>query len=503
MKKQAFNPYLPSYEYVPDGEPHVFGDRVYIYGSHDRFNGEAYCMNDYICYSAPVDDLANWRYEGVIYKKIQDPYNDGSHPGGKHDRGVIDGVHCMYAPDVCKGTDGKYYLYYCLDNIPQIAVAVCDTPCGKFEFLSYVKDENGNIIGRRDGDRYPFDPGVLVDDDGKVYLYFGNSAMLAKPEFFVKRAWPNNHSMVMELESDMFTVKTGPKDLIPSITEAVGTDFEGHALFEASSIRKVGNTYYFVYSDVNCHNLCYATSDKPMEGFKYGGVLVSNGDIGLDGRTASSSPYVGRRDMNPTTAIGNNHGGMAEINGQWYIFYHRQTNCHDHSRQTCAEKIYIEKDGSIKQVEITSCGLNDGALRGEGKYPSYIACALWNKDRHNGFSNRAFKNKFPYITQDGVDREEGDDQYVANLRNGFYVGYKYFDFDGLKQISVSVRGKGKGVVEVYTSPDKAPVCKIAVEGKDSWTRFVGNSESIDGTKPLYFRYVGKGALQFNEFELIK
>ena len=32
------NPYLPSYEYVPDGEPHVFGDRLYIFGSHDRFD---------------------------------------------------------------------------------------------------------------------------------------------------------------------------------------------------------------------------------------------------------------------------------------------------------------------------------------------------------------------------------------------------------------------------------------------------------------------------------
>ena len=39
MKKQAFNPYLPSWEYVPDGEPYVFGDRVYVYGSHDYYNG--------------------------------------------------------------------------------------------------------------------------------------------------------------------------------------------------------------------------------------------------------------------------------------------------------------------------------------------------------------------------------------------------------------------------------------------------------------------------------
>ena len=39
--KQIFNPYLPSYEYIPDGEPHIFGDRLYIYGSHDRFGGSA------------------------------------------------------------------------------------------------------------------------------------------------------------------------------------------------------------------------------------------------------------------------------------------------------------------------------------------------------------------------------------------------------------------------------------------------------------------------------
>ena len=41
--EQIYNPYLPLTEYIPDGEPHVFGDRVYIYGSHDRAGGTAYC----------------------------------------------------------------------------------------------------------------------------------------------------------------------------------------------------------------------------------------------------------------------------------------------------------------------------------------------------------------------------------------------------------------------------------------------------------------------------
>ena len=63
---QAMNPYLPEYEYIPDGEPYVFGDRVYLFGSHDRAGGRVFCLNDYVCWSAPVDDLGDWRYEGVI-----------------------------------------------------------------------------------------------------------------------------------------------------------------------------------------------------------------------------------------------------------------------------------------------------------------------------------------------------------------------------------------------------------------------------------------------------
>lgn len=56
MKNQVFNPYLPSYEYIPDGEPRVFNGRLHIYGSHDKFNGDVYCQNDYVCWSAPEDD---------------------------------------------------------------------------------------------------------------------------------------------------------------------------------------------------------------------------------------------------------------------------------------------------------------------------------------------------------------------------------------------------------------------------------------------------------------
>ena len=72
--KQVYNPYLPSNEYIPDGEPHVFGDRIYVFGSHDREGGTTFCELDYVVYSAPVTDLTEWKCEGTIYRAKQDPH---------------------------------------------------------------------------------------------------------------------------------------------------------------------------------------------------------------------------------------------------------------------------------------------------------------------------------------------------------------------------------------------------------------------------------------------
>lgn len=137
MKKQAVNPFLPSYEYIPDGEPYVFGDRVYVYGSHDAFKGEHYCVNDYVCWSAPVDDLGNWRYEGVIFNRRKDPLCDDVEK------------RRLYAPDVQLGADGRYYLYYAFDELGVMSVAVCDTPAGEYEFYGHVHYADGTLLGKR------------------------------------------------------------------------------------------------------------------------------------------------------------------------------------------------------------------------------------------------------------------------------------------------------------------------------------------------------------------
>ena len=137
MKTQAFNPFLPSYEYIPDGEPYVFGNRIYIYGSHDAFNGSDYCVNNYVCWSASVDHLGDWKYEGVIYDKQKDPLCDDVKK------------RLLFAPDVQLGTDGRYYLYYAFDELSIMSVAVCDTPAGEYEFYGHVHYADGTLLGKK------------------------------------------------------------------------------------------------------------------------------------------------------------------------------------------------------------------------------------------------------------------------------------------------------------------------------------------------------------------
>ncbi len=224
------NPYLPEWEYIPDGEPHIFNNRLYIFGSHDRFAGTKFCMEDYVGWSAPLTNLNDWRYEGVIYKKTQ-------HPGNE------DGRLAMYAPDVTQGPDGRYYLYYSLADDVEMGVAVCDEPAGEYQFLGLVCHKDGTAWGRRKGDYIPFDPGVILDDDGKIYLYAGQGPMNKIHGLFSPKT--RDTAYVVELEADMVTMKTEPKQLIPSVKNSRGTGFEGHEFFEANSIRKFNGKYYF------------------------------------------------------------------------------------------------------------------------------------------------------------------------------------------------------------------------------------------------------------------
>ena len=479
--EQAFNPYLPGWEYIPDGEPHVFGDRVYVYGSHDRFGGPLFCMNDYVSWSAPVDNLRDWRCEGVIYRKDQDPMNRS-------------GRRCLYAPDVTRGPDGRYYLYYAFDFLGVMAVAVCDTPAGQYQFHGHVKFQDGHIWGTKSGEPFPFDPGVLTDDDGRVWLYSG-FATKVPPVASGFHNLTNPGGVVLELEPDMVTIKSGPDLLFP--TKGKQGAFENHAFFEASSIRKVDGQYCFIYSSQHNHELCYAMGPSPRGPFAFGGTLVDMGDLFLDGNTDES------RAVN---YLGNTHGGIVEIEGQWYVFYHRQTNRHSYSRQACAEKLERRPDGGFYQAEVTSCGLNGGPLRGVGRYPARIACNLWSGKGTARYDIRFPRLRLaahPYFTQEGKDGEERDSQYIANMRDGATAGFKYFAVQSLKSVSVQVRGRADGALLVSDTPDcKAPAARIEIKlSGDGWKELSAPCAIPDGIRPLYFKFTGKGRLDFRSFTL--
>lgn len=466
--KQAFNPYLPSWEYIPDGEPYVFGDRVYVYGSHDLYNGHVFCLGDYVCWSAPLDDLGSWRYEGVIYEKTADPLNR-------------EGKMCLYAPDVTVGPDGKYYLYYVLDHVNVVSVAVCDTPAGHYEFYGYVHYADGTRLGERNGDEPQFDPGVLTEGD-TTYLYTG---------FCGRGDKSRSGSMVTVLASDMLTILEAPKLVVPGCEYTSGTEFEHHAFFEASSIRKIGETYYFIYSSEVMHELCYATAKSPFGPFRYGGVIVSNSDYHID----SYKPA----DM-PGAYASNNHGSIVKILDEWYVFYHRHTNGTWFSRQGCAEKITLLPDGSIPQAEITSCGLNGGPLKGQGEYPAYLACNLFT-DTPCLKIGVVGGDSYPKIMQDGKDGDE-EIGYVANIQNSATIGFKYFDCKNVIGFAITTRGYADGIFEIKTAWDGEVLGTIPIRYSNVWERYETPVRIPDGVHAVYLTYRGGGNASLKSFALL-
>ncbi len=413
------NPYLPAWEYIPDGEPRVFGDRVYIYGSHDKPNSEEFCDYRLKVWSAPVDDPTHWTCHGDCYHTRA----DADHPSDTGD--WTD--HALFAPDVVE-KEGKYYLFaYIVGSIGCIAVS--DHPEGPFRSLArfdasaaleelkanpekYIEDPDKTDSKTNDhGDpeergtnfeiavrdlEYPImiDPGVLVDDDGRVYVYCGYL-----------------HSYMFELDpNDMHTVIPGSyrKDILKKGAP--------HEFFEACSPRKINGTYYLIYSPRHCSRLAYATSDSPTGPFEYRGYLV---DSGLD--------YPG----------GNDHGSVACVNGQWYIFYHRMTNDTIMSRRGCVERLTLNADGTFSTAEQTSLGF-EKALDPYTETKAEEACVL---------KGGCFVAERDIFTRP-----------VINICDGAVLGYKYFDFGedySNSTVSVCLETFGVGQTgEIHVMLDK-------------------------------------------------
>lgn len=488
-------PFLPLNVYIPDGEAHVFGDRVYLFGSHDRAGGDSYCLEDYEFYSAPVTDLTDWSSRGISYRARQDPEYSSARPS-------------MYAPDCVCGNDGRYYIYYVMAGFHgsggysgPVHVAVSDRPDGPFEFYGTVQDEKGNPFLRC----VPFDPAVM-NDNGVIRLYYGagypfeNSRIPGLKELLkrleAKRYQKSlqeieqeplgvNGALTVTLREDMITAASEPVKITPNVTK--GSQWEKHPFFEAGSIRKIGDIYYFIYSSQKGHELCYATSRFPDKDFKYRGVIISNGDIG----------YRGRKNRHRIAMTGNNHGCMECINGQWFIFYHRQTNGTNFSRQACVEPIQILEDGSIPQVCVTSMGFHGEAWKPSGVYPAAIACILNNGWMGEAESRRNKKRRFPKITQ------AGNDVFITGITQNTRIGIRYFQFDGQKiTLYIRIRGTCNGIFKICQGKKNEKFLgTISVRPSTHWKIYKTTIYPISGKHTLSFLYKGKGMGEFDKFKL--
>ena len=476
------NPLFPLNEYVPDGEPHVFGDRVYLYGSHDEEGGTRFCMRDYTVWSAPVSDLTQWTNHGITYKKSQDPRSKNGC--------LVD----FYAPDCVCGNDGRYYLYYFAAGpntaaFGPMSVAVSDNPAGPFEYLADIRYNDGTPVLK-----YLTNDPAVINDGGRVYLYYGwglgrdfrNKVfrplynfvlhkLCNRPLKVIKSTLPSILSCaVVALEDDMCTVKGEPKAVLDSKTSAPKDSLlYRHAFYEAPSIRKFGDWYYLIYSSGENNELAYAMSRFPDHGFEYKGVLISNSDLGYKGNTKPKMP------------AGTIHGSVELINGEYYVFYHRCTNDTDFSRQACAEKIAMNADGTFNMAEVTTQGIGQ-PLISQGQYPAALCCNLYNKNKNYKKGRRA------------IITAMGGQSFISRISDGTVIGYKYFDLRGKCTLSVASRN-ARGCFKISTSPQSGGLGAIALNPSDEWAETSAEINFPCGTEALYFIYEGKSGAEFLKF----
>lgn len=469
------NPYMPLWEHVPDGEPRVFEykgkKRVYVYGSHDTLKTE-YCGTDQVVWSAPVEDLTDWKCHGVCYEST-----DGS---------------VLYAPDVVQKGD-TFYMFAAEKKGSCIVVATSKNPAGPFK--NPVKTEIG------------FDPGVLVDDDGRVYVYWG----------FCKQ-------YCAELNDDMVTLKKETikeniiKHTIAPWSPKDKMEDPEDAFFEASSPRKVLGKYVYIYSKryytkqpqlgvyEDCNGfLSYKYSDKPLEGYKAGGDISLNGGELLpnaDGTKSMSYRW------------GNNHGSIINVEGQWYVFYHRQTGTDEFSRQAMLEPVDVAmdkngrifigkityKDGepvSSEPVEMTSQGAHINGLDARKIISAGYACHLFGgkKGGPNGGAGGAYIKPV-------YDKKDSISAPIVDITSGITAGFRYLQF-GTKSpatVTLNLTAKENLTVNVRIDDYKGKVIGSVQVKKGQNLAKAEITSGVIGKRAVYFEFISDSKDVIAEFD---
>ncbi|NLY43258.1 MAG: family 43 glycosylhydrolase, partial [Clostridiaceae bacterium] len=288
---------LITHKYGADPYALVYNGRIYLYMTDDQAqweltpdeaNSYANCRSVSIISSA---DMVNWTDHGKVPVGRQLP------------NGLTTWASNAWAPAAAyKEINGetKFFLYFA-DSANGIGVLVGDSPIGPF------RDPLGRaLINRNTPNCQPsvvpwlFDPAVLVDDDGKAYIYFGGGVDGLD-------VYNPKSARVVQLGDDMISIVGTPKEI------------DAPRLFEDSGIHKYNGKYYYSYcSNFSGQNregypptgtICYMVSDNPLGPFTYIGPILPGPGV------------FGNGDG------GNNHHAIFEFEGNWYITYHtRQVN---------------------------------------------------------------------------------------------------------------------------------------------------------------------------------
>ncbi|MDR1498455.1 MAG: family 43 glycosylhydrolase [Puniceicoccales bacterium] len=356
------NPVLPfSWNvYVPDTEAHNFGGKIYIYGSLDAHPG-SFCSPFYI--SLFSSDLRRWESYGVSFSSFKlGPHkgrilwdSDGAFHNGKF-------LHYGFYEWDSSGKDNHMF------------VAESKNPTGPFsEFKWVVGDKTGTKI---DG----ISAQVFTDDDGQRYITYAPTKQPVEKNYPVIAKLINNYTID---ESSATNIGAPLKDF-----------------YEGPSLRKRGDTYYFVYAEntgkITRKNrrplrLSYATSKNIFGPYVYRGIILTIEDIVGDG---------------------NIQGSIEQHNGEWFVFYHRTTNALYNRRALCVQKIQFDKNGLIKQEVPTSSGVA-GALPSSATL--YVGTAVIFKNIKRGefgqfggvtpLNNGSAKIGFRYVSLTGHEKK--------------------------------------------------------------------------------------------------
>lgn len=319
MKKQ--NTPLVTDIFTADPSAHVFNDRIYIYPSHDiphdgedNDNGDEYQMEDYHVLS--MDDKS----DEVI-----------DHGEALHQSQVPWVSKQMWAPDVVL-KNGIYHLVFPArdkDGNFRIGIAESNKPEGPFTpRADYLKGS------------FSIDPCSFIDDDGKVYIYFGGlwGGQLEKYKtgtFDINGTEPPSNEPAVcpkcaVMKDDMSEFIEKPKDIV--ILDEAGAPLlagdEDRRYFEDPWMHKFGGKYYFSYSTGTTHTIAYATSDNPLGPFTYQGKILE--------------PVIGW-----TT-----HHSIVEYHGKWYLFYHDCEYSKGINHRRCVKycELHYNPDGSIQTI---------------------------------------------------------------------------------------------------------------------------------------------------------